>query len=743
MSTLQDEQKVTQDGRQNVLKDKKDEGLVVVADLREQIDSDLVKRLEKEEKGNKIVEVWHQANAGRVQYLRRQRTHLKEIDEFIEPIVDSHANWGSVLHIPTTLTICKSLHARMFSALTSVEPWFNVRARTGANVERAKLIEALMQYTLKDWSNEYRGIKQVLDDWLWDWITVGSGILKSRWQKKFTRFADVIDETRPEAFFDTDPNTGDRVQRVVEVAEPKIKIVTKEVFNGPVTEVVNIEDIVIIGGDGDPQKADYVIQQSWLTASELWSLADQKIFRKSVIKEIIEGGDDSTTADDTGTLKQERKEHAGLSEQDKTYDLDRYHILECYLEADVDGSGINSQIVVWIHRRTNRILRATYLWRVMATGQRPFFKIDFHRRRGSDWGVGMPELLHSLSKEIDAIHNMRIDVGILQSMPFGFYKPMSAMSSEKYEIEPGTLVPVENPQTDIAFPNMGNKVSFGFQEEASLNNIVQRLTSISDISLGSQATQGAGRTATGVQALQGETSVNLDIFIQRMGLGWKAFLKYTHSMLQQKLPPGFQFRVLGDSGDNYWAIVERREEIQGMFDFEIEANSINSNRQIMIQQADVAFQLTMNPIMLQLGIVNPLNVYNAAKNTLQVRGIKEITKFLTKPAEIVRVFTPMEIGDRILSGIDVQLDPTQDLQGFIDFVDDIEGNDEALGQHSPPEAAALFAKRQEAQQMLQAVQQVAAQQANIQQQQVNQQQALNGQTFEQTQPQTTGTEGAS
>ena len=38
----------------------------------------------------------------------------------------------------------------------------------------------------------------------------------------------------------------------------------------------------------------------------------------------------------------------------------------------------------------------------------------FHRRKGATYGVGIPEMMYPISKEMDAMHNMRIDFGIIR-----------------------------------------------------------------------------------------------------------------------------------------------------------------------------------------------------------------------------------------------------------------------------------------------------------------------------------------
>lgn len=716
------EDRVTaQEGRSNKLTDDEAKNLKVTASLRDRQLDKLATYLDGKNYGQKVVDTWLRGNADRSLWLERQSRFLEEVDEFVEPIYDSSLEWGSVLHLPTILTACKAYHARMYAALLSIDPPFTVRGRQAAYADRAMLVEQLMRYTLKDWANNHDGVEHEVDRWLWDWITKGCGILKSRWHKRFTRFMDVEVQRIDDVEMETDPATGQKipVKRVREIEKEVTR--TEEVFNGPMLERVPVEDFLIVGGEGDPEKADYTMQQMWFTASELWSLVDQKVFREEEVDLAIKAGKSYPLGtDQTSDIKQRQVENAGFAALNKEHQLDRYRVIEAYCKIDVDGSGIASDIIVWVHYETRKILRATYLRRVMPTGQNPFFKIDFHLRQGVEYGVGLIELLYSLGKELDAIHNMKVDIGILSSMPFGFYRPTaSSLKEERMPLEPGALIPVDNPQTDVYFPNLGLRTTFGAQEEQGLQVQIDRLSSMSDLNYGILAGQGAARTATGARAVLGESSNNLNIFIQRMNRGWKRALKYIFSSLQFRLPPGFQFRILGDDGEHYWQTIKSRDEITGLYDFEVEANSANSNKTVLVEQANMVVQMTGNPIDLQLGIVTPLERYEALAFQLRANDIKNIAKFLRKPNKIQHMYTPQEIADRLLAGMDVQLDPTQDLQGFIAYVQEVMDDPQLNGQFSQHQLIVLIAKAKEAQGLQQALKQQQAQTAAANQQQMN------------------------
>jgi hypothetical protein len=702
------------EGRKHTLK-----GEIPEAPLRDQIPKKLAKQLGALNVASIVTNTWNAGNANRAKRLKTQRELLQEFEEFIEPIYDAPYSWSSTLHLPVAYTICRTFHSRMNAALMSQDPPFTVMARKEANMDRAPLVQDLMRYSTKEWANEHTGIEEVVDRWIWNWVTGGRGIVKYRWEQKYSRFIDVVQVQKP------GPTQFVVDEQGMEQAQPTLKMVDEEqevvipCFVGPSVELVQEEDLLIVGGDGDVDKADSVIHQQFLTASELWTLSDKGIFDEEAVKQVIGGGADMLSSDVTGMNKMERNSISGNGSLDVPYDLDRYRVLEAYVRMDVDGSGINSDIIVWVAANSRALLRATYLFRVSKSGKRPFACIDFHRRTGTENPVGLVELTYSLTKEIDAMHNMKVDFGLMTTMPFGFYRASSSMAQERIPFEPGALIPVDNPQADVYFPNLGSRTAFGFQEEAALYSYIERMTSVSDMSLGVLGAQGAARTASGARIVNSESNTNLDIYLKRLNRGFRKLLHGVFEMLQERVEPGMQFRLFGDDGQNYWKTVRSREEIAGSFDFELEPSSANSNKQIQVDTAQQIYQLVQNPLAIQLGIVTPNEFYAALKNYLQTIGVKDFSKFVKKPEGFSRLFSPEEIANRILAGIDIKLGPEQDLEGFVNYVEYLFTHDEILGTINEEQTVSLARKMKEAQQMMKALQEMAAQQANAQQMQNN------------------------
>lgn len=712
MSDLINDKKVLDEGRKAPLK-----GADVP--LRDRIVQKLYDKVVEEMLGQKMVNIWTKGNAHRGLWLERQKAYLSSWDEHLVNDNDGPFNGSSNLHIPMPFIVSKTMHARFLQALLGQDPPFDVKARNAASADRVQTVSDTMRYTLIDWCNYNKGIETTADKWVWDWVTTGVGLMKCRWDAKYTRFLDVQEvQQKGTPRIITDPADGKQKMKPTVKTVEKEMVVTKKVFEGPVYDCVHPEDLLIVGGSGDPDLADCVQHRYYHTASELWTMVDRKIFNEDAVKKVIASGENKQGTDHSGSIKDQKARDAGVNSVNNEQDLDRYEVLECYTQYDVDGSGINADIVLWVHKQSREILRATYLHRISKSGERPFVKADFHLRADQEYGVGIVELLYPLSLELDAIHNMRIDWGMISVMPFGFYRATSGIDPSTIQLEPGALIPVDNPQTDVFFPNLGNRTVFGMQEEQAIQSMIERLTSITDLNLGMVTGQGATRTATGARAVVGEASSNLDVHLRRLNRGWKKCLRYTMHMLQQRIPPGLSFRITGDDGQNYWKSVSD-DDISGDFDIDLSPNSTTSNSQVQQQNAQDILQLVSNPLAIQMGTVGPGQFFEAMKNVLVSRGIRDWSRYLMKPQGYERTYTPLQEADMVLLGVDVPIQPNSDHQGFLDLVKHFMDDDQLHGQFNQHQIMLLVAQAKRHESMMQAMKAAAAQAANVQQMQMN------------------------
>jgi hypothetical protein len=274
--------------------------------------------------------------------------------------------------------------------------------------------------------------------------------------------------------------------------------------------------------------------------------------------------------------------------------------------------------------------------------------------------------------------------------------------------------------SDIVFPQMGNRTSFGAQEEASILSFIERLTSVSDMTTGAlTGVQGPMRTATGARAFMSENNANLDVFLKRLFRGVRSSYEYMLNLLQLNVSSGFAYKVTGENGSEYWDYIKGREDIAGDFDFDLNPSSAASNPDVRREKAQSVLQIAANPLYLQTGLVTSSNLYNALRDFLKAFDVQNFSRYISQPQGYSYQLTPEETANRILRGIPTPALPTDDLQGFIAFVDNIMSTDELLGQFNEQEIQALVAARMERQQLIQAMEAQRAQTANQQQMMIN------------------------
>lgn len=690
------------------------------APLRDATVDSLVDKCNELEIGLKIQQAWLQHKTHVDEHAKRMEV-LQQWDEYIEDF-DHGYDGTSNIHLPLPMIVLKTFHARMFQALFSVEPAFSVRAMQEAYQDDVDMVYGLMNWTLKEWCNNNEGVEAVVDRWLWNWCAYGTGILKLRWDVKFTRYIDVIDSYQRgpstwEVIIDPDKGTIEEVEKPSVIKSQSEKAVTEKIFEGPNIEYVAQEDLAMIGGT-DVQNCDMVIQRAWMTADQLQSEALRGVFDQKIVDYMILGGPHSESGKPGTNIRQDRETHSGIQTLDIPEDQDRYEILECYLETDVNNDGLNESIIVWLDNQSGKVLRATYTHRVLRGGKRPFANIEFIPREGHGYAMGLLELIHPLSVEMDMIHNIKVDIGIMAAQPIGFYRAATGMDPIKLKIKPGDLIPVDDPSSHVFFPNLGDRSGFFKDEEALLMQNVERLTAINDINTATLGRQGAARTATGVQAIVSENSGNLDIFIKRMQRGWRQVLRVLWQMLQQRLPDGTEFRVTGRDGREYFRRTNRMM-IQQRMDFFIDASSANSNQQMQREQSMQVLAQMLNPLLIQMGIVDAAGIYEAEKDYFQSLGRKDYARFIKRPEGVVRQLTAEEELGRLMAGKAVPITPDMDHEGFMRKAADFLKMDDLDTTYGRNVVNAVQSQMQQHKSMLESLKAQAAQASQAMQQQTN------------------------
>ena len=602
----------------------------------------------------------------RQDWLFRQSAYLEQWDDYVTNVRAGSWDEYSNLHLPLTMMQCKALHARLYFAVFGLRPPYVIEPVEDLDEQRIRRIDRLMKWAIFKYVNEYKGIRSTVDDWLWDAVTNGWGVLEREWMIK-ERNAIVLKEDTKKQIRETlisisgEPLPSKQKKRFKEVAE------FIEFFNGPVINTIPPEAIYFparFQDSTDLNQPDTVIIQKWFTRSELEILSEKGFFEKKAVKKMIDEKHAKALKEQSsmGKTQIERKQDIlqGFQTVDAKAQDEKFEVFKAYARYDFDEDNKDEELITYFSEDAKVDLRWTYLDRITKTGKRPLHKFDLIRRPRRAGALGLAELLYPINTEVDAFHNQRVDFGTFANVPFFVYRAASGLKAETIVLRPGRGIPVDDVNNDIRFPQRPNATNWGMSEESNLFLMAERLTSINDLSLGRTIEPvGPTRAASGVAQILGEAGINIGVIIERMNEAYSDCLQGILSDLQERMPDDIRFRVTGFDGISeldemglpFSEEIHSRMEIGGRVDFIMMANSQNTNRELEKQNSLILQQLLFNPIALQMGIVGPNNIYETYKMILEKHQFPNIQRFITQPQNVQRPMTLIEELSSIIQGL--------------------------------------------------------------------------------------------
>ena len=240
---------------------------------------------------------------------------------------------------------------------------------------------------------------------------------------------------------------------------------------------------------------------------------------------------------------------------------------DAYIKYDWNGDGIQEECVFLINADTETYLSGKPLVAISKIEERPWVISPFIRRPGRILGKSVPELTRHLHKEMNAIHNQRIDAGNFLIAPWFFYRPSSGLKPDQIKIGPGVGVPLDDPDRDVRFPNIPTGgITISFQEEKVVLDLIERLTSVSAYQLGKESEVVKSRaTARGTMAIIQQGEQKFTIIGRRVQACFARMLTKILHQYQQNFPEDLQRRVLGEDGKPLFPNMAP-EDILGQYD---------------------------------------------------------------------------------------------------------------------------------------------------------------------------------
>ena len=470
----------------------------------------------------------------------------------------------SVMAVPTH---CKLMHAKLFPAVynENLTYWRPVEKGDVANVDKvSKFMRWVLQQDMK--------IQNTTDDLTWLDVIHGTVSLKLRWDTEYRKV------TR---------KGEDGKLKFEEIAHQRCYV-----------DLVNIDDVYLPRLWIDEDKSEFIGQNIYTRLPDIDDLISRGIYL-DVDRHKMDAQLDEIVGE---SIKAKGQEIAGISPT-ATAHKESYPIrlIEICMKWPIKGEMRESIFTIGYHSRA--YLSGKPLEAVVPTGTRPWVIGQFIRNPGEPYGISLPEVMRGLAKELDAIHNQRIDAGTITIAPFGFYRAASSFKPEAVHIGPGVMVPVDD-INDVNVIQLQNNPIASFQEERIIIEYIEKLTSTSAYQMGRESDVVKSRaTATGTMAIIGQGEQAFTILGVRLQEVISRLITKILQMYQSHMPPGYADRILGEEpGELLFPGGLTPEDIAGQYDAYMTLDPTVANKsterqanQVMVQMGPQLMALAQDP----------------------------------------------------------------------------------------------------------------------------------------------------
>jgi hypothetical protein len=445
--------------------------------------------------------------------------------------------------------------------------------------------------------------------------------------------------------------------------DKEIEMIAKQpvqVFDGPKIMVLDRADVLHPvwaanlqpPGPSNPQGAPHVVLVSRPTVDEVRRLQKNGFYdllpkedaealekRKLDVSDHIEEVQKDVMAGNQSQEETEAKEHQRVTRL-MVFDI-----------VDLDGNGVTEDVVYWVLKEEEKLLRVRRLSEVYPhrRARRPFAEEQFIPVRGRRTGIGLLEIAEPSQDQKKMIIDLLIDSLSMGLTPFGFYRPSGSMNAEIIRLAPGELYPLTTPKDDVYFPPLSmTPAAMGLNVLSFLDAQQEKTTMQGDLQSGRvpRGKASALRTTGSTAMILSQGEARPERILRRFFHGISNIFSNIHELNTHFIKTDKVFRVTG--------VMENRTlpyrqvtaaDLDGFYDFEFNANAFNTSKQVMQEALLQVGQVIINPVALQLGTVSQVNVYNWQKDMIKAWG-QDYNKYITAP-----VSQPMISVEEVLASI--------------------------------------------------------------------------------------------
>ena len=422
-------------------------------------------------------------------------------------------------------------------------------------------------------------------------------------------------------------------------------------YNGPTFEVLDFEDVVFPvrsanlqpPGPSNPLGAPYVNRLCTASLDTIkrrietgvYDLAKKKDFDTIKASKSVVG---SGQPEDEPKAQKDQMEGVDTLWAGDTDD--NRQIVEHYGRLDINGDGLEEDVIITFARASKVLLRARALTEIYPglPVLRPFMHDSIFPIPNRVYGMSLPEMIEWQQSASETLMNQHIDWGTITNMPWFGYRAASGFKPEPIQLMPGQGIPLDNPQADLVFPQFPTKDSgFALNTMAVLAQFGEKLTMMNAASYGMVPTGKASafRTVGTTMGLLQQSDVRSEQILRRLFHAVCRLYQMFHRLNRSYLPENKEIRILGysEKGEQPYTAVSPND-IDADMDFDFGATMLNTNKQMLAQQMQTLAGLMLSPIALQLGIVTPDEIYHLFRK-LVISQDQDPDEFLQRPPSVL------------------------------------------------------------------------------------------------------------
>lgn len=396
---------------------------------------------------------------------------------------------ASQITIPIIKTQVNTMTSRLHQTVMAADPLASIRTQDPMFQDFAFDLEEF----LKRYDEEKLDMEEVLDTAVTESVKLGTSIVET---SRFVEERKTVDYTITDGY----------IQK------------QQETFNGPKVWNIPLEDFWIRPAWQDVQRAPWCgveYRKYWSEIKDMALAGELNPDKIDLIWNRV-----SSHTDVPATVTQDEK-----IEVSEPQDRAEYRIYKLFVRWDVDGDGIDEDLLVWYERYSRTLLRIRF--NPYRNNRRPYEVFRYIKIEYRFYGEGMAEILEMLQEEISSLHNQRMDSNTVNMLKLILTSKYIQGLRPGDPLWPGKIVKVPgDPHKDVNVLDLGSPLRDTTRDEQFALNYVSQVSGIGEVAMG-QAQPVSRTTAAAQLSLLEELNRRFDKILK----GYRRAIRNIHVQL--------------------------------------------------------------------------------------------------------------------------------------------------------------------------------------------------------------------